>query len=198
LRAAKVRYRSAVIVIPLQNTRERYGSVAQAFHWIIVLLVLAQFVIGVDAHGMPVSLLRLKLLTLHKSIGVTVFALVVLRLAWRMYSPAPPLPANMSAWQRLVAHLSHGLLYGLLLVLPLIGWIASSASNLTVRWFFLFNLPNPVNPDPALASFAKGLHMTLAWLLLALVCLHVAAAFWHEFKLKDGVLRRMLPFVGEE
>jgi cytochrome b561 len=172
--------------------------VAQAFHWVIVLLVLAQFVIGVDAHGMPVSLLRLKLLTLHKSIGVTVFGLVVLRLLWRWYSPPPPLPANMHAWQRLAAHLSHGLLYGLLLVLPLIGWITSSASNLTVRWFFLFNLPNPVNPDPALASFAKGLHMTLAWLLLALVCLHVAAAFWHELRLKDGVLRRMLPFTSEE
>jgi cytochrome b561 len=168
--------------------------VAQAFHWLIVLLVLAQFVVGFTVHGTPVSLERLKLLTLHKSIGVTVFTLVVLRLAWRLHSPAPALPAHMSRRQRFLAHGSHTLLYVLLLSMPIVGWIASSASNLTVRWFFLFNLPNLVDPDPALAAFAKGLHGVMAWLLLALVILHVAAAFWHELKLKDGVLRRMLPF----
>lgn len=167
---------------------------AQGFHWLIVLLVLMQFVVGFSVHGMPVSLERLKLLTLHKSIGVTVFGLALLRLAWRLYSPAPALPAHMTRAQRFLAHGSHSLLYVLLLTMPIVGWIASSASNLTVRWFFLFNLPNAVNPDPALASFAKGLHGAMAWSLLALVTLHVAAAFWHEFKLKDGVLRRMLPF----
>jgi cytochrome b561 len=171
--------------------------VAQAFHWVIVLLVLAQFVVGVSAHDMPVSLLRLKLLTLHKSIGVTAFMLVLLRLAWRAYSPAPPLPAHMASWQRRLAELSHVLLYALLLTLPVIGWIASSASNLTVRWFFLFNLPNLVGPDPELAKSAKGLHMTLAWVLLAVVSVHVLAALWHEYVVKDGVLRRMLP-MGEK
>jgi cytochrome b561 len=168
--------------------------VAQAFHWLIVLLVLAQFVLGFSVHGMPVSIGRLKLLTLHKSIGVTVFGLAVLRLLWRLYSPAPALPAHMTRGQRVLAHGSHTLMYVLLLTMPIVGWITSSASNLTVRWFFLFNLPDLVGPDPALAAFAKGLHGAMAWLLLSLVTLHVAAAFWHEFRLRDGVLRRMLPF----
>ena len=77
--------------------------------------------------------------------------------------------------------------------MPVLGWLTSSASNLTVRWFFLFNLPNLTGPDPGIAKLTKDLHDLGAGCLLALVCLHVAAAFWHEFVLKDGVLRRMLP-----
>lgn len=185
-------------IIPLRNSAIRFGSVAQGFHWLIVVLVIVQFLVGSYAHDLPVSLLRLKLFTLHKSIGVTAFALVLLRLAWRFYSPAPPLPAHMLTWQRRLAHVSHVLLYALLLVIPVVGWISSSASNLTVRWFFLFNLPDLVGPDPALAKSAKELHMALAWTLLAVASLHAAAAFWHELIVKDGVLRRMLPFGGEE
>ena len=185
--------RSAAIVIPLRNTPERYGAVAQLFHWSIVLLVLAQFALGLTAHPMPVSLMRLKLLTWHKSIGVTVFVLVLLRLAWRAYSPPPLLPAGMSSLQHGLARFGHGFLYLLLLTMPVVGWISSSASNLTVKWFFLVTLPDLVRPDPALADLAKELHIALSWLLLATVIGHVGAAFWHELVRKDNVLRRMLP-----
>lgn len=166
---------------------------AQSLHWLIVLLVLMQFVVGFYAADLPVGIARLKLLTFHKSLGMTVFALVILRLLWRCYSPAPKLPAGMQSLQRLLAHSSHAALYGLLLTLPILGWLTSNASNLTVRWFFLFNLPNLTTPDPAVASLTKDLHHLGAWCLLALVILHVAAAFWHEFACHDGVLRRMLP-----
>jgi cytochrome b561 len=186
-------YRSASPIIPLRNTPERYGAVAQALHWTIVLLVAVQFYLGVTAHDLPVSLLRLKLLVWHKSFGITIFLLVLLRLAWRSYSPAPALPATLKGLQRRIAHVSHVLLYALLLVMPLVGWISSSASNLTVKWFFLVELPNLVQPDPDLAKLSKEVHILMAWCLLALVTLHATAAFWHELVLKDGVLRRMLP-----
>ena len=166
---------------------------AQLLHWLIVLLVLCQFVVGFYAQPLPVGIERLKMLTFHKSLGLTVFALVILRLLWRLYTPAPKLPAGMKPLERFGAHLSHATLYGLLLTLPILGWLTSNASNLTVRWFFTFNLPNLVNPDARLANLTKHLHDFGAWLLLAVVCLHVAAAFWHEFARRDGVLRRMLP-----
>src|SRR5579859_1021188 len=190
--------RGAAAIIPFRNTAERFGAVAQTLHWLILLLVIGQFVVGTTAADLPVGIERLKLLTLHKSLGVTTFALVLARLAWRAYSPAPPLPTGMPAWQKRAANASHVLLYGLLLVLPILGWISSSASNLTVRWFFLVNLPNVTGPDPALATLTKHLHETGAWCLLALVCLHAGAAFWHELVLKDGVLRRMLPLPYQE
>jgi cytochrome b561 len=167
--------------------------VAQFLHWLIVLLVLGQFVVGFYAKPLPVGIERLKMLTLHKSVGITVFALVILRLLWRWYTPAPALPAGMKPIERFGAHFSHVALYGLLLTLPILGWLTSNASNLTVRWFFTFNLPNLTGPDPWLANLTKHLHDAGAWCLLALVCLHVAAAFWHELVRKDGVLRRMLP-----
>lgn len=156
-------------------------------------LVALQYVLGISAHGMPLSLLRLKLLVWHKSVGMTVFALMLARLAWRFHSPAPALPATLKGAQRILAHTSHWLLYALLLTMPVVGWITSSASNLTVTWFGLFLLPNLVTPDKTLADVTKQTHITMSWLLLALIALHVSAAFWHEFKLKDGVLGRMLP-----
>jgi cytochrome b561 len=167
--------------------------VAQSLHWLILLLVLIQFAVGIYAKDLPVGIERLKLLTFHKSMGITVFALVILRLLWRFYTPPPKLPAGMNPLERLLAHASHVALYGLLLTLPLLGWLTSNASNLTVRWFYLFNLPNLTGADRDLAKLTKDLHDLGAWCLLALVCLHVAAAFWHEFARHDGVLRRMLP-----
>jgi cytochrome b561 len=167
--------------------------VAQSLHWLIVLLVLLQFCVGPYAADLPLGIERLKMLTFHKSLGITVFALVILRVLWRLYTPAPKLPEGMKPLERLLAHASHVALYGLLLTLPVLGWLTSNASNLTVRWFYLFNLPNLTAPDRDFAKLTKELHDAGAWCLLALVCLHVAAAFWHEFARHDGVLRRMLP-----
>lgn len=166
---------------------------AQSLHWLIVLLVLCQFVVGIYGKDLPVGIERLKLLSFHKSVGITVFALVILRLLWRFYTPPPKLPPGMKPLERFAAHFSHVALYGLLLVLPILGWLTSNASNLTVRWFYLFNLPNLMGPDRDIARLTKDLHDLGGWCLLALVCLHIAAAFWHEFARHDGVLRRMLP-----
>lgn len=180
--------------IPLANTPQRYGLVAQTFHWLIVILVIMQFVFGIKAHGLPISLERLVLLARHKSIGVTIFALVLLRLAWRLYSPPPPLPPTSHRWSNTAAHVSHGLMYALLLAMPPVGWLLSSASNLTVAWFGWFSLPNLVKPDRNLAHWLLLTHQSMAWLLLAIIVIHVTAALWHHFILRDNVLLRMLPF----
>lgn len=179
--------------IPWRNTPERYGAVSQLLHWTVVALVITQFVLGFTAAGMPISIQRLVLLARHKSFGMTILALVILRLLWRLFSPAPALPASMQPLQKTAAHLSHALLYGLLIAMPIVGWITSSASHLTVSWFGLFAFPNLVGPDPQLAKLAKATHAAMAWVLLATASLHALAALWHHFMLKDSVLLRMLP-----
>lgn len=181
--------------ISLRNTTGRYGIVTQILHWIIVLLVVVEFVLGVSANGLPISLQRLVLLARHKSFGMTVFALVIVNLGWRWYSPPPPLPGSLPAWQRRVAQLTHALLYALLLTIPVVGWISSSASNLTVTWFGLFQFPDLVRPDVRLARIATMAHNAMAWTLLAVVALHAGAALMHHIVLKDDVLTRMLPFI---
>ena len=180
--------------IPLANTPTRYGSVAQFLHWLIVVLVALQFVLGIYGHGLPVSIERLMVLARHKSLGLTIFALVLLRLGWRLYSPPPPLPPASHWFLDTAAHWSHGLLYTLLLAMPPVGWLYSSASNLTVSWFGMFALPNLVRPDKHLAHGLLLAHQSMAWVLLTIVVIHAGAALWHHFLLRDDVLMRMLPF----
>jgi cytochrome b561 len=180
--------------MPLRNTQDHYGAVAQTLHWLIVLLIIVQLVLGFTAHGLPISMQRLVLLARHKSVGMSILALALLRLGWRWYSPSPPLPAEIAGWQKSLARGTHALLYALLLALPVVGWISSSASHLTVTWFGLFEFPNLVGPDVALAKLSKSVHMTLAWLLLVIASVHALAAFWHHLVLKDHVLLRMLPW----
>lgn len=179
--------------IPWRNTALRYGAVAQLLHWTVVVLVILQFVLGFTASGMPISMQRLMLLANHKSIGMTILALVILRLTWRAFTPAPALPQHMPPLQKNLAHCSHVLLYGLLICMPIVGWITSSASHLTVTWFGFFPFPNLVGPDAHLAKLAKATHAAMAWLLLVTASLHAAAALWHHFVQKDDVLLRMLP-----
>jgi cytochrome b561 len=178
----------------LRNTSERYGIVSQSLHWLIVLLVLLQYLLGIKAHGMPVSLERLVLLARHKSIGITIFALMIARLAWRLYSPPPPLPPNTRPWSAHAAHLSHALMYLLLLAMPVVGWLLSSASNLTVSWFGFVSLPNLIGPNRQAAHWLLLMHEGMAWLLLAIVIVHTGAALFHHLVLRDNVLLRMLPY----
>lgn len=179
--------------IPWRNSAERYGAVSQLLHWTVVALVILQFVLGFTAADMPISMQRLVLLARHKSVGMTILALALVRLAWRGFSPAPALPPTMPALHKTAAHLSHLLLYTLLISMPIVGWITSSASHLTVTWFGLFAFPNLVGPDAHLAKIAKATHEAMAWTLLVVASLHASAALWHHFMLKDDVLRRMLP-----
>lgn len=176
----------------LRNTPERYGSVAQALHWVVVLLLIGQVAVGKIAHEMPDGFDKLVLLARHKSVGITILGLAVLRLAWRLVD-RPPAPPPMPRWQRVAARLSHWGLYALLFALPLSGWLLSSAANRPVSWWQLAQLPDLVAPDAGLRELFKDLHHGLLYALYALVGVHVAAALKHQFVDRDGLLLRMLP-----
>ena len=179
--------------MPIRNTTTRWGSVAQLLHWVIVALIITQFVLGYKAHW-ATGIAKLAPVITHKSWGITILGLAIIRLVWRLMNPSPLLPADLKPWERAAAHVTHYGLYILLFVMPLTGWIASSARNFPVSWFGLVQLPDFVAPNRPLYDTLMGIHYWLSWSLVAIATLHVLAAFKHHFFLKDDVLRRMLPF----
>jgi len=130
---------------------------------------------------------------LHKSVGLTLLALVALRLLWRLYAGSPLAVAGMPRWQARTAALTHALLYGLLFALPLTGWLLNSAAGFPLQWFGLFNLPDIAGTDHDLHELAEDAHGLLFWTLVVVALVHAAAAFHHHLFLRDATLARMLP-----
>jgi cytochrome b561 len=178
--------------MPARNSLVRYGYVAQSLHWAVVALLVVQVTLGKIADDLPVGLERLVVMSRHKSFGITILAIAVLRLAWRWIDRPPPLPP-MPGWQRFAAHVSHYGLYVLLFALPLTGWLMSSAANRPVSWFGVVQLPDFVAPDKGLQEWMHDAHHFLIWALFAFVGLHVAGALKHQLIDRDGLLFRMLP-----
>jgi cytochrome b561 len=166
---------------------------AQAFHWLVVVLVLLQFTLARIAHSLPLGPAKVGTLARHKSVGITILMLAILRLAWRWFDAPPPTPP-MPRWQLQASRVSHAALYALLFAMPLTGWMMSSASNYPVSWFGFFQLPDLVGPDHALKETLEGVHETLFNVLAAIAGLHIAAALKHQFIDRDGLLYRMLPW----
>jgi cytochrome b561 len=181
--------------VQLRNTAERWGSVAKSLHWVVVALILLQFWLASRAEDLPLGMAKLATLARHKSVGITILGLAVLRLLWRvLQKQSPLLPTTLRPWERGAAWLTHTGLYVLLFVLPLSGWAMSSAKNYPVSWFSQFTLPNLVAPDETLFERLRSLHGALAFTLMVLAALHVLAALQHHFIRRDAVLVRMLPF----
>ncbi|HET9835730.1 MAG TPA: cytochrome b [Rhodanobacteraceae bacterium] len=177
----------------LRNTDTRWGGVAQAFHWLIAALIVVQGAIGLTMVELGMTPTKVRVFALHKSIGLTILALVLLRLAWRL-GQRTPREVPMPAWQLAAARLSHFLLYLLILALPFSGWLFNSAANFPLEWFGVFHVPSLTRGlDPVLKAFALRAHVVLFWTLVGVVAIHVAAALWHHFRQRDDVLRRMLP-----
>jgi len=168
----------------------RYTPVAITMHWLLALLIVCTFAVGVYMHELPLSPTRLKLFNWHKWAGVTILALSALRLLWRL-SHRPPTDLPMPVWQRRAAHATHGALYALFFIVPLVGWGYSSAAGFPIVWFGVLPLPDFVTPDRALAEAIKPWHGTLAWALAALVVVHIAAALKHQFVDRHALLQRM-------
>jgi cytochrome b561 len=176
----------------LKNTLTRYGALAQLFHWVIVVLIITQFVLALWAEGLsPIK--KIGVLGTHKSIGITILVLAVLRLAWRLFNPVPPQPRGIPRWQELSAHVSHFLLYALLFITPVLGWLMSSARAFSVSWFGLVTLPDFIEPNKAAFELLRDWHHFMAWTLATIAVIHLAAALKHHFFDRDDVLRRMLP-----
>jgi cytochrome b561 len=181
--------------MPLQwrNTSERYGGVTQLFHWVVVGLIITQFVLANRADDLPLGVKKIAVLAQHKSVGMTILMLAVLRISWRLSSKVPALPSMTPGWQRLGARGSHVLLYLLLFLMPLSGWLMSSARNFPVSWFGLFTFPDLIGPDRALYERLHDVHEALATTLFVVAVIHALAALKHHFFDRDNVLRRMLP-----
>jgi cytochrome b561 len=171
-----------------------YTRTAIALHWLIALLILCGFALGwvmTDIPGFTPT--KLKYFSWHKWIGVTVFVLATVRLLWRATHVPPRLPADVSGVQRISAHVVHGVLYGLMLVIPVTGYLYSSASNIPVVYLGIVPLPRLIDPDPALKETFKTLHVILNYALLSLVVLHLLAVAKHQMLDRDALLSRMLP-----
>lgn len=176
----------------LTNGPDHFGAVTRALHWIMAALILAQLGLGLAIAQMQVTLSNLWLFSFHKSLGMTVLALAIMRLAWHRVSPPPrPLTDRLTRWQAWLARVSHPLLYALMVAMPLTGWWASSAAGPDVVVFGGLVLPKIAPTSPALEDFGFALHGVLAALLFGLIALHVAGALYHQFVLRDRTLARM-------
>jgi len=169
----------------------RYSTPAIVLHWLMALLIFAGFPLGLTMVDLPLSPDKLKLYSYHKWIGVTLLMLVAVRLGWRLTHTPPPLPASVAAWQRRASAIVHGLLYLLMIVIPLSGWLMSSAKGFQTVWFGVLPLPDLIGKDKALGDLLAEVHKVLNFTLLGLVVLHVGAALQHHFIERQPFLQRM-------
>ncbi len=172
----------------------RYTRVAAGLHWVIALLVIGLFAVGLYMTGLKFSPEKLKLYSYHKWTGVTVFVLVLARLAWLAMNPPPPLAANTPRWMVLASRAMHTLLYVLLVLIPISGWLMSSAKGVPTVWFGVLPLPDLLSRNDELGKTLATVHATLNYVFMTLIAVHVLAALKHQFIDKDGLIGRMWPF----
>lgn len=182
--------------MPLRNPSTHWGPVSMLLHWAIVGLVGWLAWLGLTMVDMPPTPAKINAYALHKSLGLTLLALVAVRLAWRLFAGAPAPVPGTPGWQARIASATHWAMYVLLFAMPLTGWLFNSASGYPLQWFKRFNLPAIAGRDEELAQTAIQLHEYGFWLLLLLVLAHAGAAFYHHLFQGDDTLRRMLPSLG--
>jgi len=179
----------------LKSNSTHWGSLAKFFHWTMVLLILVQATIGLIMVELPKKPNVIPVYTLHKSLGLTILALAVLRLGWRLFDQRPDEPASVPHWQVTGARIGHALLYTLIFAVPLSGWLFDSASSLRpLYWFGLVKIPSLTGgPVESLKDVTEAAHEWLFWTLATVAAGHAAMALIHHFFNRDAVLRRMLP-----
>ena len=176
-------------------TSAAYSRGAVILHWLIAVLIVANFLIAELSEDMAKED-RMAMMGNHKAIGITILGLTVLRIVWRFLRPAPPLVETLKAWEAALAKVTHALLYFLMLAIPLSGWGMVSGKGNPVSLFGLFNVPAlPVGPDKATNDVFHELHEVFATLMLVLFVIHVAAAIKHMVIDKDGTMARMAPWM---
>jgi cytochrome b561 len=169
----------------------RYPPTAIALHWLMALLIFAAFPLGIYMHELPLSPAKLQLYSYHKWLGITVLALIVLRLGWRLRHVPLPLPEHMPSWQRRASAATHHLLYLLMFVVPMSGWLMSSAKGFKTVWLGVLPLPDLIEKNKELGARLAEWHEALNIALLLLVALHLAAVVKHQFIDRDPLLLRM-------
>lgn len=165
-----------------------YSRVARWLHWAMAVLI-----IGNLAGGLLHDVAPETIMPLHKAMGMTVLALTLLRFGWRLTHRPPPFPASMANWERWASTIAHNALYALMILVPLTGWLMSSSGRYPLSWFGLFEIPKlPVEQSEAFGEMMSERHEVLAFAMIGLLVLHIAAALRHHYVKKDGMLARML------
>lgn len=177
----------------IRNTPDRYGVVAQGLHWLIVGLILVQFVLAGIFDDMPRSLEKAAWIVRRKTVGMTVLMLAVVRRGWRWANPVPAPTGGLKRWERGAARATRRLLYGLIVLIPLSGWLMSSAAGVPVGYLDWFEFPALIEPRVAWVDPGEQVHEILAAALAVVAGVHAAAALKHHFLDRDTVLLRMLP-----
>lgn len=194
---------------------KQYSAISIILHWAIALAIVGNFVLGWWMHHAvdePDSRsLAIHAYQIHKSLGLTILALSLLRLGWRLLHRPPPLPAAMPAWEQAASRITHWAFYGFMILIPLSGWIYVSTQwrdgaplNVPTLWFGLFEVPHlfglhdiAVESRQWMASAGEEAHELMAKAMMLLLVLHIAAAVKHHFVDRDLVLRRMLPILRD-
>lgn len=179
----------------LKNTYNSYGSLAKWFHWLSFLLIVGLIAVGFYMEGMPKGPEKGLVVNAHKATGIAVFFLLLLRFVWKLMNQSPELPKGLNLFEKILSILGHYALYFLSIMMPLSGWIASTAAN-RLPHIGTWTLPGfPFIPHTkAVGSCAHSIHVTGVWVLIAMITLHVLAALRHHFVMRDSVLRRMFPY----
>ena len=175
-----------------------YTRTAKGLHWLMTILFFGLLALGFYMHDLPLSPEKLQLYAWHKWAGVTAFLLVWFRLFWRIAHRPPALPATMSKLMQRVAHAGHFLLYGLMIAIPLSGWLMSSAKGFQTVWFGVLPIPDLLGKNKEMGDLLQSVHMSLNLLFVALITGHIGAALKHQFIDKDDILTRMLPVHAKE
>lgn len=176
-------------------THSHYTRTAIALHWIVAVLIIGNLAFGLYVSGLAVSPQRLRYISWHKWVGVTILLLAAARLAWRLHRPAPGLPEAMPRWEKIAARASHVLLYVLFFSAPLTGWLYSSAAGFQTVYLGVVPIPDLLEKNRELADVLKLVHKGVNYTMAGLIVLHAAAAIKHHVHDRDDVLVRMLPFL---
>ena len=176
------------------DTQERFGPVAIALHWFVAVIIVCTVVLAWIVEDLDRGATKDLVLTIHKSVGLTIFAVTVFRLTWRMTHPAPPLPPEMSMPMRWAAWLTHATLYAIVFGMSVTGYLSVAARGRETTFFGMFEVPRLGPLDRAFSRSMEQVHGYGQYVLYALVLAHVLAALYHRFVLKDRVLARMWPF----
>lgn len=173
-----------------RNTENHWGWVSKLLHWLTAALILIQIPLGFYAEELKLSPLKLDLFVWHKSIGMLILLLAIQRLLWRITGTIP-VTAFTTPIQKRLGQLAHAMLYGLMIALPVSGWITTSAANIPTKLFWLIELPAITGPDETLKSLAAEVHEVCVIALIIILVVHIGAALRHHFILRDSILKRM-------
>ncbi len=177
----------------IRNTSSSWGSLARWFHWVLGLVIIGMIAYGWWMNHIPARADRFFYRSIHADIGYLLLLLMVVRVLWRAVNPTPASPAGTPRWQWVAAQVNHWALYIVTILVAVLGWAHSGARTPNYSdWFGLFHVPQITSPDKAAAGVYEDRHILAAYVLLALIVLHIAAACWHHFVKRDRVASRMI------